>query len=158
MLEQPARAPICKEHATLNPQRKPWELLLWLLTGAGVAAGCAFLLFFPPGLSAYGPICGFYRLTGLYCPGCGSSRALYQLLHGNLAAAVQCNPFFVILSPWLLWQYVAWGLRLLSVKSLPTLRPRSAWPLYALAAALSVFGVLRNLPFWPFSLLAPGGP
>jgi hypothetical protein len=71
--------------------------------------------------------------------------------------ALSFNPFFVILAPWLLWQYIGWGLRLFGVESFPTLRPRSAWPLYVLAIALTVFGVLRNLPWWPFTLLTPGG-
>lgn len=142
----------------MSIHHKPHEPVLWVVTGAGAVAACVLLLVFPPGASAYGPVCGFYRLTGLYCPGCGSSRALYQLLHANVAAAFRCNPFFVLIAPWLVWQYVNWGLRLVGMESLPALRPRSAWALYALAAALTVFAVLRNLPWWPFNLLAPGGP
>ena len=33
--------------------------------------------------------CMFYRYTGLYCPGCGSGRAVNALFHGRFAEAVQ---------------------------------------------------------------------
>ena len=29
--------------------------------------------------------CIFHKLTGLYCPGCGGTRAVYWLLKGNVA-------------------------------------------------------------------------
>jgi len=49
---------------------------------------------FPPGgpQSLY-PRCVFHAVTGLLCPGCGTTRALHQLLHGHVVAAFQLNPF-----------------------------------------------------------------
>jgi len=134
------------------------EAVFWLLTGLGALAACAYLWMFPPDTTRFGPVCAFYKFTGLYCPGCGSTRALYHLLHGNVAKAFRYNPFFVFFAPWLVWQYAAWGLQLIGVRSVPAFRPRSAWPLYALAIALTIFFVARNLPWRPFNMLAPGGP
>lgn len=37
--------------------------------------------------------CVFYRLSGLYCPGCGGTRAVKALLEGRLAACFLYHPF-----------------------------------------------------------------
>src|ERR1700743_3243391 len=37
------------------------------------------------------PKCPFYSLTGFACPGCGSQRAIYNLLHGNILKAIRFN-------------------------------------------------------------------
>src|SRR5437762_10353071 len=48
-----------------------------------IAAGAVFLFFFNPAAPAnqWFPKCPFLLLTGYQCPGCGSTRACYQLLH-----------------------------------------------------------------------------
>ena len=102
------------------------------------------LFWFDPSRSPFYPTCQFHRLTGLQCPGCGSLRALHQLLHGRLAAAFHFNALLVVALPPLAW----WGARLMIrlCKRQPLsdgLRP--AWLWCALAATLA-FGVLRNLP------------
>ena len=45
------------------------------------------------------PPCLILTFTGLYCPGCGSLRALHQLLNGNVLAAFWLNPIMVISIP-----------------------------------------------------------
>lgn len=35
--------------------------------------------------------CSFRNITGLYCPGCGATHALYELLHGHLLISLQYN-------------------------------------------------------------------
>ena len=51
------------------------------------AVGVVMLRFFDPATSGMFPPCPVHYLTGWYCPGCGSLRAIHQLLHGNLRAA-----------------------------------------------------------------------
>lgn len=48
--------------------------------------------------SSPAPQCWFHWLTGYDCPGCGTQRALYALLHGHVAAAWHYNAalFFAI--------------------------------------------------------------
>lgn len=41
------------------------------------------------------PRCVFYSLSGYYCPGCGSQRAIHSLLHLNLFGVVQNNVLFL---------------------------------------------------------------
>lgn len=41
------------------------------------------------------PPCIFNVVTGLYCPGCGGTRAVRALIHGHLLRAVWYHPFVV---------------------------------------------------------------
>lgn len=50
------------------------------------------------------PKCPFYTLTGFFCPGCGSQRALHHLLNGNILLAFEKNALFLIALP-----YVGFG-------------------------------------------------
>ncbi len=62
---------------------------------AGIS-GAAILFFFDPTKHNFYPLCQFHLLTGLYCPGCGATRASYQLLHGNFLTALHDNDLYVL--------------------------------------------------------------
>ena len=51
--------------------------------------------------------CPMVIFTGLPCPACGMTRALFYLLTGNISASVQMHP----LGPWVvcLFLYYAWN-------------------------------------------------
>lgn len=99
------------------------------------------------------PPCPLRWLSGLFCPGCGSTRALHGLLHGDLAAALSFNPLLVLALPFvalLLANQVfvlPEGLQALA-RRIGDARP---W-----AVLLIAYMVLRNLPWEPFAALAPG--
>lgn len=99
------------------------------------------------------PACPLYSLTGFFCTGCGATRALHALLHGDLLRAISMNVLLVIALPVL-------PLMLLhEMNSIPSMRAgRIRWLLDARGWATLVlgFGVLRNLPWMPFAWLAPG--
>ena len=65
--------------------------------GAAVLGAGAVVFFFNPGTHGFYPACLFHELTGLNCPGCGGTRSLYALLHGNVALALKDNALFVVL-------------------------------------------------------------
>jgi hypothetical protein len=97
------------------------------------------------------PQCLVLQTTGCYCPGCGSLRAIHHLLQGELARAWAMNPLTVLLLPGLLFLASAdllFNRRDIAVR----IRPFYLWLLIAL---FLLFGLLRNLPFHPFTLLAP---
>ena len=118
----------------------------WRFIGAValvVVVGGIVLFHLNPANSRLYPACPLHQFTGLYCPGCGSLRAVHQLLHGNLGAAMRLNPLLVLALPAILilclkpsWAYRVW---------LP----------WVALGTLIAYGILRNIPAWPFSLLAP---
>lgn len=42
--------------------------------------------------------CLFHLLTGLYCPGCGGTRAVWYLLHGQILKSVQYHPLVLYMA------------------------------------------------------------
>lgn len=80
-----------------------------LLLALAAVAGIGILVRFNPATSAFYPFCPLHRLTGLLCPGCGSLRALHELLHGNVLTAFHLNALLVLSLP-LLAVFVARGL------------------------------------------------
>ena len=79
--------------------RSPYDRFLFRgAISLGVVALVA-LRMFDPALPGFLPPCPLRALTGWYCPGCGSLRAMHQLLNGNVGAALAMNPFAVIAFP-----------------------------------------------------------
>lgn len=123
---------------------------LWFVStaiGLAVLGGGAVVYFFNPTTHGFYPLCQFHRLTGLNCPGCGATRALYALLHGDFVTALRDNALFVLGSAGLglrgIWLAAGTARR----QPVGELFPKQwAWPLLIIAV---VFAVLRNLPaFW----------
>jgi len=116
-----------------------------------VSCGLAFVYFFNPSTHGFYPACLFHQLTGLNCPGCGSTRALYALLHGHFQAAWRDNALFMVS----LAGGAIWGTRfLLQKRKNPGLNlhvpTKFVWGYLAVA---TLFTCLRNLP--AFSFLSP---
>jgi hypothetical protein len=132
--------------------RRP-QLKLAVVIGATVVILC-FLLFFDPAKSDFYPPCPFYTVTGFYCPGCGSLRAIHQLCCGNLVAAFGLNPLMVLSLPFLVYTFISYvtvlrGKPMLPVAHIP------AFGIWVILLIIVMFCVLRNIPLYPFTLLAP---
>lgn len=121
---------------------------------AAMAAGSAAVWYFDPSRENFFPICPLYRLTGFACPGCGMTRAFHALFHGDVLAALDFNalsPVFALLLAFFFVSLSLYAVRGRGLK-MEMLRPQALWALFIL---LVVFGVVRNLPFYPFSVLFP---
>jgi hypothetical protein len=97
------------------------------------------------------PPCVFFAMTGLHCPGCGSTRAVYALLHLDLARAIHMNALLVLI-----------GLPILGLLSLETILGRLILSsrahkimCFGFLLITIVFSIARNIPHYPFILLAP---
>jgi hypothetical protein len=112
--------------------------------GAVFVAVAAVVFAVDPQRTSLFPICPLHRMTGLWCPGCGATRAFHQLLHGNVVAALRFNSLAIVMLP------LAGYLMVRGDAS--TMKP--AW-IWALLLVVVAFGVLRNIPVYPFTLLAP---
>ena len=117
--------------------------------GAGVLAAA------DPATHSWYPPCTFHSVTGWWCPGCGLTRALAQVVRGHPIEALGSNlwwPLVVLLAAtgWWTWARRArghqsswWASRV----------PTPAWA--TLAVAVIAFAVVRNLPGEPWTALAP---
>lgn len=98
------------------------------------------------------PACPFKTVTGYGCPGCGSTRMLHMLVHGDVVAAARYNVVALLMVPVLGWLWLRWSRRSLGMRPLPIWRP-SPRTLQVAIALWMVYSVLRNLPWEPFSAL-----
>jgi len=122
--------------------------VLLAVVGLGVVV---VLYFFDPSTLGFYPVCQFHKLTGLNCPGCGATRAVYALSHGDLMTALRDN-VLVVLAPVAGLVRVGWlGMARCRRRPAGALVPTNwAWALLFVAL---VFAVLRNLP--ALSFLSP---
>jgi uncharacterized protein DUF2752 len=115
-----------------------------------VAASAVYLFIFEPGISGVFPVCPFRAITGLTCPGCGSTRGLHALLHGDLVGAFELNPFLILALPFLLFALVDYTIAVM--RGQPIKRNRlDAKYIWMLFAGVLFFWIFRNTPFYPFA-------
>lgn len=142
------------DSSSVPPRLRPPLSPAWFAAGVlgTVAVGAtAVLYFFNPSTHAFYPTCAFHQLTGWNCPGCGATRALYALLHGNVQLAWKDNALLLLALAGLF----VWGGRLAfqKLRHQPVrweIPPRILFGFLTLAIA---FGILRNLP--GFTWLSP---
>ena len=127
------------------------------LGAAGIAAmagGSAVVAYFDPTQVHFFPVCPLYSLTGFACPGCGLTRGFHALFHGDVVTAMHFNALIPIWT--MIFSFVFISLVLLAVRgrglSINKISPNWLWVFLVL---LLTFGLLRNLPFYPFTLLFP---
>jgi Protein of unknown function (DUF2752) len=117
------------------------------------AAGLVVVKFVNPTSTSLFPNCPFHAMTGLNCPGCGVTRGIHALLNGDVLTALHFNLLLVIIIPALI--YAIYIMVAVSFRGRPlTLPKQSPTVVYIVLVIFLVFAVLRNLPFYPFSLLA----
>jgi hypothetical protein len=124
-------------------------------TGAGgLTAGSVVVWYLDPATNTFFPGCPLYSLTGFACPGCGLTRGFHALFHGDVIAALDYNamlPFFGVLVGFGFLSLVYFALK---GRRIPVnlVHPNFLWIFFVL---MLVFGVTRNLPWYPFTVLFP---
>jgi len=72
-------------------------LLIPFLAYGYLAAADSYPALFPP--------CGLKTQLHLYCPGCGGTRAVGQLLHLHIIESLLCNPLVVYMAACTIYYY-----------------------------------------------------
>jgi hypothetical protein len=128
------------------------------LAACACGGATAFLYAVDPNRHAVYPQCLLYNATGIYCAGCGVTRAIHALLHGRVIEALHDNALFVAALPLLLYVIGSYALAAWSANAWPAIPvdgrklTRRGLGIFFLMIA---FMVLRNLPGWPFDWLKP---
>lgn len=95
------------------------------------------------------PSCYLYELTGIYCPGCGCTRAVYALIHGDVILSLKQNPLVIVSLAALFVLYIELVFRAFG-KKLRTF-VHSKYFLWGTFIVIMIYTVLRNI----FPQLAP---
>src|ERR1041385_4366524 len=123
--------------------RSPLTLFAAMVLGTAILGATAVLYFFNPATHRFYPICTFHQLTGWNCPGCGATRALYALLHGNFVTAGQDNALVVFtLASFLVWLAYFTVKKIRGKEVAFNLSPGILW---AFLISAIVFAIFRNL-------------
>ena len=128
-----------------------------VLAAVGVAAfatGSTVVAYHDPTTTHLFPVCPLYAITGFACPGCGLTRGFHALFHGDVVTALDFNALIPIWAVIFVWVVISLSLYAVRGKGLPMwpTNPRFMW---AFMSVLLVFGILRNLPIYPFTILFP---
>ena len=124
------------------------------MVAGAVLAATAFVGAVDPNEGGHYPACPFLALTGLYCPVCGSLRAVHALARGDVPAALGLNALTVAGLAALVGLWVVWVVGAAGGAGRPAARgDLPTWTGPVLLVTAVAFGVLRNLPVG--SALAP---
>lgn len=126
-----------------------------VVSAAALCAAAALLyIYLTKNGAGAGIPCTWHTLTGYWCPGCGSSRALRALLHLEFYQALRYNALFTVCAPFVgiyfavvAFRYIKYG------ENVPVKRKIPLYPLWILCGIAICYGVLRNIPV--LSFLAP---
>lgn len=129
----------------------------YLLLGIPVFFLVRYYYLNDPSISQEGTVfavCPFHHITGLHCPGCGSQRAVHDLLHLRLYEAIQHNAMLILVSIIIIGKgYALWSKKYFTTYYYDL--TGQSWFTYLVVVAVLLFWILRNIPVAPFSQLAP---
>ena len=130
------------------------RLQILIVTIAVIALSLLYF-FYPAAKGSFHPDCIFNKLTGLFCPGCGSQRAVSALLRGDILVAADFNVLLLLSLP--LLGYAAFVFIYNAFRERKLQQRIFYSPLFAKSflTIVLMFGILRNLPYSPFRWLAP---
>ena len=123
---------------------KKIQLVIYTILGSGLIA--VYATFNPESLSFF-PSCPFHNMTGLHCPGCGSQRAIYDLLHANFLQAFSHNPLIILGIVTGIYKAVLWFKYPDSKQAPNNLLYHKNTPWVVLFLVIS-FWILRNIPLF----------
>jgi hypothetical protein len=101
--------------------------------------------------------CPTNEIFGFFCPGCGSQRMIHHLLHFEFLEAFRYNPLLFVLFPFVvfcIFIFISNTFFGTTYRLKFLYKNGFVWTFFGI---LLLYAILRNLPFHPFTLLAPPG-
>lgn len=96
-----------------------------------------------------GLFCPIYKITKLYCPGCGITRMLISILNGKFYQAFRFNPLLFLISPILIFYYLIYFISVLNHKKFILKKYENNICIFLIILFLG-YGIIRNLPLFYF--------
>ena len=130
-----------RDRAYMHRVRKRIMIIYAVILAAGISYT---VLIFRTG---FGIPCLFNRVTGLLCPGCGTSRMALSVMRLDIASAFRYNPVAFVTVP--AWAFIS----LCCFTGYPDVLCREKnilRILYVNIALYAVFCVVRNMPWYGF--------
>ena len=127
-----------------------------ILAAAGILAaaiGAFVLRYFNPITAGFFPVCPLYAMTGIACPGCGLTRGFHALFHGDVLTALHFNALLPVYAFIIGYSFLSMFLVAMRGRGL-SFRVFSPFVLWGFLVVSIIFALVRNLPFYPFNLLA----
>lgn len=135
------------------PTLAPTRLGAPLTVAVGAVLGCVVVWMGDPTTPGGPlPVCPTKLLLGIDCPGCGSLRMLYCVLHGDVAGAAGFNALGLVALALLVWAYLVWTYGRLTGRQIRSWQ-HHRWSAAVTLALVAMWFVVRNVPFEPFTAL-----
>jgi len=91
------------------------------------------------------PPCLLHEFTGLYCPGCGGTRAFVALIHGQFLKSVYYHPLVLYAAVCFVWALAKQAFRAISKGKVNVPMPDSQVLIGIAAIIVVVNCLLRNI-------------
>ena len=133
----------------LNTRKKRILLVSFLIV---VLIYFSFLYYKLYNLFGIGIPCIFHKITGLYCPGCGITRAIFSLFRFDFVSAIKYNFLLFLIFPFLIY-YFGYKIKSWIFFEYNTKQIIPNFFIYILLFITILYGILRNITI--FSFLRP---
>lgn len=138
-----------KSSVSRSSRSRRLRLALVLVAALLIPAGAGIVYAYSPLEYDFYPKCVFRLATGLNCPGCGGTRCLFWLLHGDVSQAFFFNPLLIVALPFLGWAFCRSAYTACTGKKAPSI-PLPPWTDKIVAGVFIVYWVVRNFEAYPF--------
>src|ERR1019366_636044 len=113
-------------------------------TAVGLLAATTAVALRDPFAHHLSPPCPFHALTGLWCPFCGGTRAVWAAVHGQFKLMVHADALLPLMVAAAAWGWLAWLGKATGWWRTPV--PSARVVGWTSTVVLIAFTVLRNLP------------
>lgn len=139
---------------------KPFtRFIMLILTCVVIFIACRIVYKIDPSETPVTPPCSLRYFTGIYCPGCGMTRALHAAFHFRFYEAFLYNLLWPLIVIFILTSFYIWFYFLITGKNpfIPFNKffKKHSYVGYIAVIILFAFWILRNIPVYPFIMLAP---